>query len=52
MSLGTIEVRRPRVRDLGERFVSKVLPLFKRQTKAGARIDSGALSARVGQWGF
>jgi transposase-like protein len=33
MSLGTVEVRRPRVRDLGERFVSKVLPFFKRQTK-------------------
>ena len=33
LSLGTIEVRRPRVRDLDERLVSKVLPLFKRQTK-------------------
>ena len=33
MSLGTVEIRRPRVRDLGERFVSKVLPFFKRQTK-------------------
>jgi putative transposase len=33
MRLGTIEVRRPRVRDLGERFVSKILPMFKRQTK-------------------
>ncbi len=32
MSLGTIEIRRPRVRNLDERFVSKVLPLFKRQT--------------------
>jgi transposase-like protein len=34
MSVGTIEVRRPRVRDLGERFTSKILPLFKRQTEA------------------
>jgi transposase-like protein len=33
MSLGTMEVRRPRVRDLGERFVSKILPMFKRQSK-------------------
>lgn len=33
MSLGTIEIRRPRVRDLGERFVSKILPLFKRQSQ-------------------
>jgi putative transposase len=31
-SLGTIEVRRPRVRNLDERFVSRVLPLFKRQS--------------------
>ena len=30
---GTITVRRPRIRDLNERFVSQVLPLFKRQTK-------------------
>jgi hypothetical protein len=30
---GTITVRRPRVRDLNERFVSRVLALFKRQTK-------------------
>ena len=33
MSLGTMEIRRPRVRDLGERFVSKILPLFERQSK-------------------
>ncbi len=33
MSVGTIEVRRPRVRNLDERFESKVLPLFKRQTQ-------------------
>ena len=30
---GTITVRRPRVRGLGERFVSRVLPLFKRRTR-------------------
>src|SRR6266496_231257 len=33
LSLGTIEIRRPRVRNLEERFVSRVLPLFKRQTR-------------------
>jgi transposase-like protein len=33
MSLGTIEVCRPRVRDLGERFKSRVLPMFKRQSR-------------------
>jgi len=33
LSMGTIEVRRPRVRNLDERFVSRVLPLFKRQTR-------------------
>jgi transposase-like protein len=30
---GTITLRRPRVRDLEERFVSRVLPLFKRRTE-------------------
>lgn len=33
MSCGTVTVRRPRVRDLEERFESKVLPLFKRRTR-------------------
>jgi len=30
---GTVMVKRPRVRDLTERFESKVLPLFKRRTQ-------------------
>ena len=30
---GTIMVRRPRVRDLADRFESRVLPLFVRRTK-------------------
>jgi putative transposase len=34
MSLGTVEIKRPRVRDLGERFESRVLPMFKRQSEA------------------
>ena len=33
MMNGTITVRRPRVRDLTERFESKVLPLFTRRTR-------------------
>ena len=33
MSPGTVEIQRPRVRDLGERFKSTILPLYKRQTK-------------------
>lgn len=33
MSSGTIELSRPRVRGLEERFVSRVLPLFRRRTK-------------------
>jgi len=33
LSMGTIEICRPRVRNLEERFESRVLPLFKRQTK-------------------
>lgn len=30
---GTITIRRPRLRDTEERFISKVLPLFKRKSK-------------------
>ena len=33
MSSGTITLRRPRVRGVGERFESRVLPLFARRTK-------------------
>ena len=33
MSLGAIEIRRPRARNLDKRFISKVLSLFKRQTE-------------------
>src|SRR5882762_4981329 len=33
LSLGTIEIHRPRVRNLDERLVSKVLPLFKINTQ-------------------
>lgn len=32
-SIGTVVVRRPRVRGLEERFESRVLPLFARRTK-------------------
>jgi len=31
---GTVTVQRPRVRECGERFVSRVLPLFKRKSEA------------------
>lgn len=33
LTCGTITVRRPRVRGLAERFVSRLLPLFQRRTK-------------------
>jgi len=33
LSMGTIGVRRPRVRNVEERFRSRVLPLFKRQSR-------------------
>jgi len=33
LSCGTITIRRPRVRGLADRFVSRLLPLFKRRTK-------------------
>ena len=32
LTAGTIQVRRPRMRNLAERFESRVLPLFKRRT--------------------
>jgi transposase-like protein len=38
MSCGTISVRRPRVRDLTERFESRILPLFKRRTEEVGRL--------------
>lgn len=38
LSNGTITVRRPRVRGLEERFVSRVLPLFARRTKEVAAL--------------
>ena len=34
MSVGTVAIRRPRVRNLDERFESRILPMFKRQTEA------------------
>jgi putative transposase len=33
LTAGTLTVRRPRVRGLGERFVSRVLPLCTRRTR-------------------
>lgn len=38
LSSGTITVRRPRVRGLEERLVSRVLPLFKRRTAEVGRL--------------
>lgn len=38
LSCGTIEVRRPRLRDLEERFESRVLPLFARQSQKLKRV--------------
>lgn len=33
MMNGTVTIKRPRVRDVEERFESRILPLFKRQSK-------------------
>jgi transposase-like protein len=38
MTWGTLEVRRPRVRGLEERFESRILPLFVRRTKEVAEL--------------
>src|SRR5262249_9939169 len=38
LKMGTNTVRQPPVRDLNKRFVSRVLPLFKRQTKEAGEL--------------
>ena len=38
LSGGTVQVRRPRVRDVEERFESRVLPLFARRTKEAGEL--------------
>lgn len=38
LSIGTVELRRPRVRGLEERFESRVLPLFERRTPKVAEL--------------
>jgi len=47
-----VEVERPRVRDLGERFKSKLLPMYKRQSTQVRAIIPGALFTWVGQRRF
>lgn len=38
LSCGTVTVQRPRVREAEERFVSRVLPLFKRKSTAVSEV--------------
>ena len=52
LSCGTIKLRRPRVRDLEERFESRVLPLFAKADARGTRLDSRTLFAWSGRGGF
>ena len=47
MMAGTIEVKRPRVRGLEQRFESRLLPLFVRRTEAVARAVAAALPSRT-----
>ena len=42
LSSGTVSVRRPRMRNLGDRFESRVLPLFKRRSQ-----ELGAMLPRL-----
>ena len=42
LSFGTVSVRRPRLRKLGDRFESRVLPLFKRRSQ-----ELGAMLPRL-----
>ena len=39
LSSGAVRVRRPRVREVEERFESRVLPLFARRTRAGEQVS-------------
>jgi hypothetical protein len=45
---GTITIRRPRLRGLGARFESRLLPLFKRRTEEIGRLPAGVVPARAG----
>ena len=44
LSSGTIQVRRPRVRNVEERFESRVLPLFARRSKKIAELIRNCIS--------
>ena len=46
LTSGTIEVKRPRVRGLDERFESAILPLFARRTQEVGSAVAGAVLAR------
>ena len=46
LTSGTIEVKRPRVRGLDERFESAILPLFARRTQEVGSAIAGAVLAR------
>lgn len=48
LTAGTITVRRPRVRGLHERFVRRVLPLFKRRTREVGEQQPTAAEPRCG----
>ncbi|MGE5306086.1 MAG: transposase [Alphaproteobacteria bacterium] len=52
MSMGTVEIRRPRVRNLDERFVSKVLPMFQRHSKQVRELIPELYLHWVGERGF
>jgi hypothetical protein len=47
LTAGTVPVRRPRMRNLAERFESRVLPLFKRHAKEHTREALGQPSLPV-----
>ena len=50
LSVGTISLRRPRVRGLDERFESQLLPLFKRRTEAVWASCSRSCTCTVWHW--
>ena len=52
LSAGTVEIRRPRVRDLGGTVYLEGVAVFQAADKASAGSDPGAVSSRVSQWRF
>lgn len=50
--MGTLTLRRPRVRGLGERFKSRILPLFARRTREVSELLPEPYLHGLAEWDF